>query len=165
MGIPPYFSPEERQRMSECIAHYDKFVADLGYKNCYERNPEHPDWYLPREGFKAIDGVVYKTAEDFYKGHGWYPCLEKDGVCYGLYEIGKLLNYIDPWDDECNFLLSRGYVRAKPLDEDHMECIKKTEKFYHMNGFCPRWTKNDELFGHEQLLISEGYKYPFGDHT
>jgi hypothetical protein len=160
MGIPPYMSPPERARIDGEIAHYKKFCVDKGYKNCYEYNGLGEA--KPRHRFLSPEGIEYKTAEAFYKGHGCYPGYEKDGICYGLYEVGKIEGYVDPFYDEVAFLKSKGFIRYfKTLSDDYMENNNLLEKFYKEHGYVPRWEKDGQTFGHEHLLIREGYVYPF----
>ncbi len=159
MGIPPYMTPEENRRAAERIAHYKAFVASRGYVSCYEPDPSRPDRYLPRtRPFRAPSGKEYATAEEHFAAEGCMPGVEKDGVCYGYYEVGPLEGYIDPWDDETAFLESRGYF---PPD-DWLENNRKAEAFYEAHGFLPRWEKDGERFGHGQALVRENYTYPSG---
>lgn len=163
MGIFPYQTPEECKNMANHIQHYHDFCESLGYKNVYEINPDNPNYYLKRiKPFKAPNGVEYVTAEEMYKGYGWYPGLEKDGICYGFYEIGRIHNYIDPFKDEAEFLEFKGYTRNfKGLSEDYLENNKLLREYYEKYGFVPRWEKDGKFFGHEQLLEKENYKYPW----
>lgn len=161
MGIPPYMTPAEVEKIDRDIAHYNKFYADKGYKSCYELS-ECKTYYKKRHRFMSPEGVEYTTAEAFAKGHGWYPCLEKDGICYGLYEAGKIEGYVEPFYDEVAFLESKGFKRySKKLSDDYIDNNGLLEKFYEKHGYVPRWEKDGQTFGHEHLLIREGYVYPF----
>lgn len=150
MGIPPFFSPEERRRMDEEIAHRSQFIADKGYVDCGDAP------------YKGPDGVVYLSREAYWQGRKWCPGLKKDGVTYGWYEVPKLEGYVEPFYNQVAFLESFGYERyCHEFCEDYLENIDATRLFYEMNGFVPRWEKNGRYHGHEQLLEKYGYVYPW----
>lgn len=151
MGIPPYFCPEELAEIECEIKHYEEFLKINGYENI--KNIKN------QNNFISPEGIEYKTAKEFYKGHGYYPCLEKNGICHGYYEIQKLKNYVRlyDYDKEIKFLETKGYKRAKNLDDDYIENNNKLKEYYEKFGFCPRWEKGSKLFGHRQALILENY--------
>ena len=128
-----YSTPDENARIKAETAHYNQFCKERGYVNCYTINPSDPykDRYLSRTGFKAKDGTVYKTAENFKEGTGWFPGLEKDGICYGCYQPYYEEGYIPPWDDQLAFLEGKGYKRIKfDLSEDYLENINLQREYY-----------------------------------
>ncbi len=156
MGLFGYFSPEEYSRMKRDISHYKEFFTLHGYKDSYTIDPENSDRYLPRNSFITPEGIECKTADEFYKVHKWYPCLEKNGVCYGYWEPADIHCYVYPFQDEVKFLTDKGYAR---LDNHSYDLYLVQEQFYKENGYIPRWEKDGEQFGHGQLLKKEGYIY------
>jgi hypothetical protein len=162
MGIPPYMTPQERARTQAEIDHYHKFLEERQYKNCYKINPDNPGHYLPREGFPAPNGNTYRTAEEYSKALGWWPGLEKDGVVYGYYWPHRHAGYVDPWQDQVNFLTRKGYKRLNfKLSEDYLDNNRLLEEHYHKTGDIPRWEKAGEQIGHIAALTKEGYKYDY----
>ena len=157
MGIPPYMSPPELEKMREHIAHRDQFVKDRGFKNCLTVNPNAPWVYLPRKEYKGPDGLVY-SKEGYWEEFRCYPCHERDGICYG-YAYPDTEGYVDPYVDECNFIEGKGYVRSQEFADDYMENNRLMEVYYKEHGFCPRWEKDGKMYGHYQILEDEDYKY------
>ncbi len=155
MGIFPYQTPVERERMDRSIKHYKDFLTLKGYKE-FITYPYVP----PLKGqFLAKDGKVYEDGDLFKKATGWYPSLVKDGVYHGFYEPQYNDGYIYPFYEECDFLQAKGYTRVKCLTEDYMDNIELERSHYEEHGYVPRWEKDGKTYGHEQLLKSEGYVY------
>jgi hypothetical protein len=155
MGIFPYQTPVEHERMNRSIKHFKDFCTLKGYKE-FITYPYVPPLKGP---FLAKDGKVYENGDDFYKGTGWYPGLVKDGVYYGWYEPAKLDGYVEPFEEECNFLKNKGYAVVRCLTEDYIENNNLEEAHYKLHGYVPRWEKDGKTYGHEQLLRAEGYVY------
>ena len=127
---------------------YDDFTKLLGYKNTGNQ------WsYTDRKG------VTHRNQEDFRKATGWYPNIIKDGVCCGWAEIDEIYNYIDPADDEREFLKERGYERLLSVNEDYLASRKEDAEYFKIHGRLPRWEKDGEQFETYEALVKEGYKY------
>lgn len=141
-GLIPFHSPAESRKQGDVIRHYRIFLKNKGYKIV--------DGALGP--FRSSKNVVYSTAEEFQRGHGFYPHLFKDGFFFGYYEVAKLENYVFPDLDEFNFLISKGYSKS-----DLSDSFLKTH--FQNFGWVPRWSKNNEYFDHLKLLEQEGYKY------
>lgn len=71
----------------------------IEFNRCFEINWAHEQAFLKEKGYTFIpqqftgpyvapNGKSYQTPEEYQQGHsGWYPCVMKDGICYGLYEV------------------------------------------------------------------------------
>ncbi len=159
MGIMPYHSPSEWIKLTADIQHGHDFITQRGYTDCYTE-----DWRGRRvrtTPFLAPNGVRYDTAQQMYEGYGKYPTLQKDGVCYNYYEALRLEGYVNPWDDENEFLKSLGYEKWVPPHEDYLEQNKYLKDFYEKWGFVPRWIESEggKISGHQELLDLHSYIY------
>lgn len=148
MGLFPYITPSEHRHLHRCIQHHKDFTKLFGYKDTGNQ------WYY-------IDrkGVIHRNREGFYKATGWYPNIIKDGICYGWAEIDDMHNYIDPSNDEQEFLEKRGYERLISVNGDYVNGIKEDANYFKIHGRLPRWEKDGEKFETYEALVKEGYKY------
>lgn len=155
-------TPEEKNSTKCRIEHYDDFCKNHDYHVCEKISD---GIYIPRKSYKCQDGVVYKTKEEFRRGTGWCPYYIKDGICYGLYEVAKIEQYLYPYDDEVKFIQDRGYERYSIIDggyyDNYYENYQKEKTYYEQHGFLPRWRKDGKLFSTEQILENDGYAYPY----
>lgn len=160
MGIPPFFSPEELQKFKEENAQYKNFWHSRGYSDCY--NLDATSGYLTRSApFVTPDGKKCKTADQYYKIRKMMPLLEKDGVCYGYYEVALLEDYNDPRDDFYKFFRREGYERDDvEYDEDYMKNIERTKEIYEKTGNVFRWRKGKLFYTERELINTYNYKYP-----
>ena len=77
-----------------------QFITDRGYKHTTVphhlrgTHPAYDDCNEYRTGpFISPNGQSYETYEEFYEKTGQNPMLEKDGICYGLYEVLRKENW------------------------------------------------------------------------
>jgi hypothetical protein len=172
MGIFPYWTPVEYNRMKRKTQHFDDFCKLKGYAKLFD-NGYGGATYKDEAGFLRHDssapwlaknGKTYTDRELFRKETGWYPYLIKEGVVYGWSEPRSLDGYKDPWEEEVRFLEAWGYRRGKPdfFPKDYIESIEVEGAFYEKNGWLPRWQDplDGDWWGHHELLVSLGYQYP-----
>lgn len=160
MGIFPYQTPAEAESFEKRLKHYDDFLTEMGYRRCDDiYGKTQRQIKKDKKKYKAPDGKTYKGLEEFKKGYGTYPLLVKNDVYYSLFDPVKFDNYVNPFEDECNFLRSKGYVPGNPFSDDYFENNRLAEEFYNKNGYVPRWIKNSVGFSQEKALEIEGYKY------
>lgn len=168
MGIFPYQTPVEYNRMTRKIKHFDDFCALKGYVKLFDHG-SGGNWMdsngvhhrVSSAPWVGKNGKSYTDREEFRKDLGWYPCLIKDGVVYGWAEPRDLDNYKDPFEQERNFLLGLGYTYAKTgwRSDDYIKNINLEAAFYEKHGWLPRWQKDGEEFGEPELLVKLGYEY------
>lgn len=169
MGIFPYQTPVEHNRMSRSIKHFDDFCILKGYAKLFD-NGWGPHPWQGTDGVTRTDssrpwvgknGKSYMDRELFRKDNGCYPGLIKDGICYGWYEPRELDHYKDPWQEEVQFLEGLGYTHARTgwRSADYIANINLERAFYEKNGWLPRWEKDGKEFGHPELLVELGYQY------
>lgn len=168
MGIFPYHTPVEHNRMDRAIKHYDAFVKLRGYEVLFDRGCGPHPWQgtdgVTRTDssrpWKGKNGKEYMDREEFRKDNGWYPYLIRDGICYGWYEPQYNDGYKDPWDEEVKFLTELGYKHLGDIfSDDYMKNINLSSAFYNTHGWLPRWEKDGQRFGHPELLLKLGYEY------
>jgi hypothetical protein len=167
MGIFPYQSPIEWNRMDRAIKHYNDFCKLRGYEVLFDHGSDG-NWMdsngvhhrISSKPWRGKDGKDYTDKEEFYKNNGWYPYYIKDGVCYGMFQPQKEDGYLDPWDEEVKFLTERGYKRLGDIfSDDYIKNIGLSSDFYDKNKWMPRWEKDGKQYGHPELLVELGYQY------
>lgn len=153
MGIFPFQTNVEHNRMHRHIQHFKDFCILKGYK---ELEINFPGPWVGK------NGKTYTNREEFRKDNQYYPCLIKDGICYGYYEprYMKGTEYKDPWDQEIKFIHKKGYKNLFQIfSNDYLENINLEKEYFEKNGRLPRWEKDGKQYERVEILTLENYQY------
>lgn len=153
-----YRTIKELRRDSNRWEVFCQFFKGEGYQSGIINIQEHPE--IP---IKDVDGNIHQSLLHFESDRNTTLVWFKDGIYYGIEDSWELEGFSDSFEEETNFLKEKGYSPIDYHSRDAIEGIDGEGFDAHSRtkwmtsceknlGYVPRWMKDGEFFGHEQLV-------------